>query len=53
MRLSPEQQAILNGVRGPYLATCMRWLVDWGEAMGATLEVDSLAALVALSMGFP
>jgi hypothetical protein len=35
MQLSAEQQAILNGSEGPYLATCMRWLVDWGEAMGA------------------
>lgn len=35
MELTGEQQAILGGARGPYLAQCMRWLVEWGEVMGA------------------
>lgn len=48
IRLSPEQQTILNGGRGPYLAKCMRWLVDWGEAMGATrlIPVDNTHVLL-------
>jgi predicted aconitase len=46
--LSPEQQAILSGARGPYLAKCMRWLVDWGEAMGARrlIPVDNTHVLL-------
>jgi predicted aconitase len=35
IRISEEEEAILRGERGSYLARCMRWLVDWGEAMGA------------------
>ncbi len=35
MDLTAEQRAILEGARGPYLAQCMRWLVEWGEVMGA------------------
>jgi len=35
MELTTEQQQILDGCRGPFLAKCMRWLVEWGEAMGA------------------
>lgn len=35
VELTGEQQAILEGARGPYPARCMRWLVEWGEAMGA------------------
>ncbi|MCS7314240.1 MAG: aconitase X catalytic domain-containing protein [Bryobacterales bacterium] len=35
MELTAEQRAILEGGRGPYLAQCMRWLVEWGEALGA------------------
>ncbi len=35
MDLTPEQRAVLEGSRGPYLAACMRWLVEWGEVMGA------------------
>jgi len=35
VELTPEQRAILEGARGPYLAQCMRWLVEWGEVMGA------------------
>ena len=26
---------ILSGGKGPFLAKCMRWLVEWGDAMGA------------------
>ncbi len=35
MELTSGQRAILDGARGPYLARCMRWLVEWGEVMGA------------------
>jgi len=35
MELTPEQRATLEGARGPFLAQCMRWLVEWGEVMGA------------------
>ena len=35
MELTAQQQGILDGARGPFLATCMRWLVEWGDAMGA------------------
>lgn len=35
MELTAEQRDILNGARGPYLARCMRWLVEWGDVMGA------------------
>jgi predicted aconitase len=35
VELTEDQQAILNGARGPYLAKCMRWLVEWGDVMGA------------------
>ncbi len=35
MQLTSEQKGILDGARGPYLARCMRWLVEWGEVMGA------------------
>ncbi|MFV1967533.1 MAG: aconitase X [Pirellulaceae bacterium] len=35
MELSAAQQQILEGARGPFLAQCMRWLVEWGDAMGA------------------
>ncbi len=35
MELTSEQQAILDGSRGEYLARCMYWLVAWGEVMGA------------------
>src|SRR5215472_10283834 len=48
IELSSEQQAILRGAQGPYLAQCMRWLVDWGEAMGATrlIPVDNTHVLL-------
>lgn len=35
MELTAGQQAVLEGARGPYLAQCMRWLIEWGEVMGA------------------
>ena len=35
MNLTDEQQAILDGSRGDYLARCMRWLAEWGKVMGA------------------
>jgi len=35
MDLTSEQRAVLEGARGPYLAQCMRWLVEWGDVMGA------------------
>lgn len=35
MQLTQEQEAIRDGGRGEYLANCMRWLIEWGEAMGA------------------
>jgi predicted aconitase len=35
MELTDEQRRILNGGEGPFLAKCMRWLVEWGDAMGA------------------
>ena len=48
MELSAEQRAVLNGARGSYLATCLQWLVQWGEAMGAgrLVEVDNTHALL-------
>ncbi len=35
MKLTDEQERILAGAKGPFLAKCIRWLVEWGEAMGA------------------
>jgi predicted aconitase len=35
MELTDEQQSILKGDQGEFLARCMRWLVEWGNAMGA------------------
>jgi len=35
MQLTPEQQAVLEGSQGEFLARLMQWLVAWGEAMGA------------------
>jgi predicted aconitase len=35
MQLTDQQQRILAGGEGHFLAACMRWLVEWGEAMGA------------------
>jgi len=48
MELTGEQQAVLDGSRGDYLAKCMRWLVDWGKVMGAKqlIKVDNTHALL-------
>ena len=48
MELTDEQRGILDGSRGPYLAKCMGWLVDWGEAMGAgrLIPVDNTHPLL-------
>jgi len=48
MDLNDEQQQILDGVRGHFLAKCLRWLVDWGDAMGARrlVPVTNTHALV-------
>lgn len=35
MDLTDDQREILDGRRGEFLAQCLRWLVEWGEAMGA------------------
>lgn len=35
MELSREQRSLLEGSQGPSLGLFMRWLVEWGEAMGA------------------
>ncbi len=35
MELTDEQRQVRDGAKGPLLAKCMRWLVEWGEAMGA------------------
>lgn len=35
MQLTAEQQAVLDGARGPFPARCMSWLVQWGNVMGA------------------
>lgn len=53
MELSDEQRAVLEGARGPYLAQCMRWLVEWGEAMGARrlVRVDNVHALLPVPNG--
>jgi predicted aconitase len=48
MKLTGEQQAILGGSRGEYLAQCMRWLVEWGQVMGAErlVPVDNTHSLI-------
>ena len=48
MELTNEQQALLEGARGDYLAQCMRWLVEWGEVMGARrlVPVDNTHVLL-------
>ncbi len=48
MELTDEQQAIMDGADGPFLAKCMRWLVEWGAAMGAErlVPVTNTHALV-------
>lgn len=48
MELTAEQQAILDGSKGDYLAKCMRWLVQWGDVMGAErlIKCDNTHALL-------
>jgi predicted aconitase len=48
MYLTDDERGILNGERGPYLATCMRWLVEWGDVMGARrlVRCDNTHALL-------
>jgi predicted aconitase len=48
MELTAEQQAVLDGRNGEYLAKCMRWLVEWGDVMGAhrLIRVDNTHALL-------
>jgi len=48
MELTTGQQEVLDGGEGPFLATCMRWLVEWGDAMGARrlVPVTNTHALV-------
>ena len=48
MELTAEQQAVLDGSRGAYLAQCLRWLVEWGRAMGARrlVRVDNTHCLL-------
>jgi predicted aconitase len=48
MKLTDEEQAILDGERGAYLAQYMRWLVEWGEVMGARrmVPVDNTHVLL-------
>ena len=48
MELTTEQRAVLEGARGPYLQRLMRWLVAWGEAMGARrlVPVDNTHVLL-------
>jgi predicted aconitase len=35
MILTDEQKAVLEGTCGAFPAKCLKWLIDWGEAMGA------------------
>ena len=35
MKLTPEQEAVLQGAKGPAHAEHLRLLVEWGEAFGA------------------
>ncbi len=48
MKLTEEQQAVLDGSKGDYLAKCMRWLVEWGDAMDAKqlVRVENTHALL-------
>ena len=48
VELTVNEQAVLDGSRGEYLARCMRWLVEWGEVMGARrlVPVDNTHALL-------
>ena len=48
MELTASQRAILGGEQGETLAQCMRWLVEWGEVMGARrmVAVDNTHVLL-------
>ncbi len=48
MELTVNEQAVLDGSQGEYLTRCMRWLVEWGEVMGARrlVPVDNTHALL-------
>jgi predicted aconitase len=48
MWLTDEQRAILEGSQGEILARYMRWLVEWGEVMGARrlVPVDNTHVLL-------
>lgn len=43
MHLSPDEQAILNGVKGETLAKVMKTLVLYGDAFGADKFIDTTA----------
>jgi cis-L-3-hydroxyproline dehydratase len=44
MKLTPEQQAVLDGAEGAALAKCMRTLVRYGDAFGAARLVPIRSA---------
>ncbi len=48
MEITTEQQEVLDGARGEYLAKCMGWLVQWGDVMGARrlIKCDNTHALL-------
>ncbi len=48
MELTANERAVLDGAQGKYLARCMRWLVEWGDVMGARrmVPVDNTHALL-------
>lgn len=48
MELTENQRSILDGSRGDFLAECTRWLVEWGDVMGAQrlVKVDNTHALL-------
>jgi predicted aconitase len=48
MQLTDEQRAILEGGQGAVLARYMRWLVEWGDVMGARrlVPVDNTHVLL-------
>ena len=48
MDLTVEQKSVLEGSKGTYLAKCMKWLVEWGEAMDAErlIPVENTHALI-------
>lgn len=44
MQLTPQQQAWLNGERGPEFARCVQTLVEYGQAFGAKRLVPIISA---------